>query len=146
MKAKDIAKRVLSAAVWALIMGGEFLLIYKLTGMAEQIAPIIPEGGMIITSLATVFIAFEIGIRLLTGTIFRYVLDGARAVTSVALLAYTTNFGVLRLTIPMEEIALRVTIDFKTILAAFLLLGVVSLAKSIIEAIDFASKKVEEEV
>ena len=146
MKVKEVVKRILDAAVWALIMGGEFLLIYRLTGIAEQMAPIVPQGGLIITSLAAVFIAFEVAIRLLKGTIFSYALDGARAIVSVAILAYTTNFGIIDMVMPLEGVTLRLSINFQPILAAFMLLGIVSLAKSIMEAVGFASKKLEGEV
>jgi len=146
VKVREVVKRVLDAAVWALIMGGEFLLIYRLTGVAEQMAPIVPQGELIITSLAAVFIAFEVAIRLLKGTIFSYALDGARAIASVAILAYTTNFGVVDMVMPLEGVTLRLSINFQPILAAFMLLGIVSLAKSIMEAVGFASKKLEGEV
>lgn len=143
-----ILPRVVEAAFWSFIMGAAFfvpLMLMQQLGIDESIQ----YGQIGFSSMVVIFIAFEFAIHLLSGTIIRYALSTARTIISMALLIVVTNGGIITSTIPSGTLpyelkGVQITVDFSWILAALLVLSLLSIAKNILQALDFLSEKAEE--
>jgi len=145
-----ILPRVLRAIFWGLIMGGEFLIpLALMPNLVGEFEKFIPTRGIELPLVVVVFVAFEVVIELLSGTILQYALGMVRAIVSMILLIILTNGGIMVLAIPpdllpLEAGAILVTVDFRMILAALLIFLLLSIAKNLLQALDFLSEKAEE--
>ncbi len=148
-----ILPRVLRAAFWGFIMGGELLIPLYVFDFGEQLEGLLPAELFGFTSLVFVFMGFEIAIQLLHGTILQYALSIGRSVASMIVLVLMTNGGVMSLSFSSSSqlpipagMVISFTIDFRTILGAFLLFSLLSVTKNLLQAINFLSQKAEEPV
>jgi hypothetical protein len=146
-----ILPRVLRAAFWGFIMGGEFLILLYVLNIGEQLQSFLPIEQFGFSSLLFVFVGFEVAIQLLRGTILQYALSIARALVSMVALVFMTNGGMMNFTfssspqIPLPSgVVITFTIDFRVIMGVFLLLSLVSIMKNLLQAIDFLSEKAED--
>lgn len=146
-----ILPRVLRAALWGFIMGGELLiplLMPELGGKFEQFFSI---SRFSFSYLVIVFIGFEVAIQLLRGTIIKYGLSIARALISIVALVLITNGGIMSFTIAYSPeiplppgLALVFTVDFRVVLGIFLIFSLLSIIKNLLQAVDFLSQQAEE--
>jgi len=149
---KILAPRILKAALWGFIMGGEILIpMLIIPDFASQTGIIIPVGQTGLSTIAAVFVAFEVAIQLLDGTVLRYALSTARTIISMILLIIFTNGGIMVLSVPPSALppqagSFQITVDFRTIIAALLVFSLLSIVKNILQAVDFLSQKAEEPV
>lgn len=141
---RKVLPRVLKAAFWGFFMGGEVLLFYSMLGFSEQFASFFPPAEPLFLAFMVLFISFEVAIHLLSGTIFPYALGVARALILMSLLIYTTNGGITTMAIPLDGVTLQLMIDFRTILAVFLLFSLVAVVKNVLQAVEFLSERAEE--
>jgi hypothetical protein len=144
--------RVLRAALWGFIMGGEMLILLNLTGMGGRFMEVLPLEQTAFSYFLFIFIGFEVAIQLLRGTIFPYALGVARALISTIFLVLTTNGGVINVNVQGSPelptpsgMSIMFAVDFKVILA-YLLLSSLGIIKNLLEAIRFLSEKAEEPV
>ena len=149
--ARIIVPRVLRAAFWAFVMGGEVLIPLSFPEIGGQLTQFLPVEQTQFSYLLFIFIGFEVAIQLLRGTIFPYALSMARALISIVFLVLITGGGVMSITlqsmpqIPLPQgMSLVFTINFKAILAVFLLMSLLSIVKNLLQAMDFLSEMAEE--
>lgn len=147
-----ILPRILRAAFWGLIMGGEILIpLVLLPEIAGQFERFIPAGSTGISFLAIIFVAFEVAIQLLRGTILQYALSMARGIISMILLVIFTNGGIMTLMVPPDMLppqagTVVITVEFTAILGSLLILSLLSIVKNLLQAVDFLSEKAEEPI
>jgi len=141
---KRLLGRILKAAFWGFIAGGEVLLFYQMPGFDEQFASFLPADEFLFLTFVIVFISFEVTMQLLSGTIFQYALGSARALISMALLVYVTNGGIMTIAIPFDVVTLHLMVEFRAILAVFLIFSLVTVVKNVLLAIEFLSGKAEQ--
>ncbi len=148
---KILLPRILRAAVWGFIMGGEMLLLIYIAEAGGPFLKLIPIEQESLSYLLVVFVGFEVAIQLLYGTIFQYALSITRALISMIALVFMTNGGIISITLQRsQEIPIPLgtsiifAIDFKAILGAWLLLSSLSIVKNLLQAIEFLSEKEEE--
>ena len=127
---RKILPRVLKAAFWGFLMGGEALLLYRIPELGGQLASFFPSGEPLFLMFMVIFVSFEVAIQLLSGTIFPYALGVARALISMALLVYITNGGIITIAAPPEA-------GFPPILAG-------NSRENVLEAVEFLLEKAEE--
>ena len=145
-----LAPRILKAAFWGFVMGGEILIpMYLIPDFTSQFEMFIPVRQIGLPVIAAVFVGFEVVIQLLDGTIHRYAFSTARTMISMMLLIVFTNGGIIELSVPPGVLPpqagnLQVVVDFRTIIVALLAFSLMSIMKNILEAIDFLSQKAEE--
>jgi len=151
--ASIILPRVLRAALWGFIMGGELLIPLQLPDFGGQIENFFPQSQMSFTQMVLIFVVLEVAIQLLQGTIIKYALSMARTIISMIALFLVTNGGVISIVIsstpetplpPGQTIAF--TVDFSAILGIFLIFSLLSIVKNLLQAVDFLSRKAEEPV
>lgn len=140
---RKILPRVLKAAFWGFLMGGETLLFSSLPMFRE--IPFLPSGyePFFYGSMA-VFVSFEVAIQLSSGTILQYALGAARALAVMMMLIFLSDGGVMTMTIPIEAVTLQLVLDFSVFLAMFLLISLLGIAKNVLQAICFLSERVEQ--
>ena len=149
--ARILAPRVSKAMLWGFLMGGEMLLMLNIFGeLGQRLGiPLIEPTGF--SHFLLIFIGFEVAIQLLKGTIFPYALSTARALISMILFILLTNGGVVSVPVPSTpqipippEMSMTFTFEFKAILAATLLLSLLSITKNLLQAVRFLSEREEE--
>jgi len=147
---KILLPRILRAAGWGLLMGGELLIMSYIPEVGGELYRYLPIEPMEFSNFLILFIFFEVTIQLLRGTIFPYALRTARALISMILLVTITNGGVMTMTIqstpetPLPTgMGIILSIDFKAVLSVFLLLSLLSIIKNVLNAIDFMAKTEE---
>ena len=147
---KILLPRILRAAVWGLLMGGELLIMSYIPEIGRELYSYLPIEPMEVSNFLFLFIVFEVAIQLLRGTIFPYALRTARALISMILLVDVTNGGVMTMTIqstpetPLPAgMGIILSIEFKAVLSVFLLFSLLSLVKNLLNAIDFMAKTEE---
>ena len=145
-----IVPRVLRAAFWSFIMGGELLLLSGADGGFLSFLPV-DQGGL--SYILFIFIGFEIAIQLLRGTVIPYALSMARTLISMIALIFITNGGIMTLNmssspeVPLPPgLAISFTVDFRAILGIFLIFSLLSILKNLLQAINFLSERAEEPV
>jgi len=150
---KILLPRVIRAAIWGFIMGGEILIPLLMPGIGGNLESFFPTGQFSFSFLVAVFVGFEVTIQLLRGTIFQYALSIARTLISSITLVLMTNMGIMTLTIspspgmPLPPgITLIFTVDFKAVLGVFLIFSLLSIIKNLLQAVDFLSQRAEEPV
>ncbi|MEM3703094.1 MAG: hypothetical protein QXX79_01525 [Candidatus Bathyarchaeia archaeon] len=87
---------------------------------------------------ASLFFTFII--RVSEGTIYKYIFIIARAFFLIIYIAYSTNFGVL--TINFE--GFNFTVEFIPLLAIMVAINLVSIARGLLQAIEFAAQSPED--
>jgi len=142
---KRVIPRAVKAIVWGFLMGGEVLILYGVSpefrGFSSAVLPIEEQSFF---GLMLFLVAFEVAIQFTSGTIFPYALSGARALILMAFFYYATNVGVISVGTPSGETPVRVIVDLRTVLAVLLMFSLLTLAKNVLQAIDFLSKKTEQ--
>jgi hypothetical protein len=148
-----ILPRVLRAALWGFIMGGELLIMLFIPDIGGKLQQFLPAEQTGFSYFLFIFIAFEVAIQLLRGTIIQYVLGMARALTSMIVLVFITNGGIMSFTISSSPeiplppgVVISFTAGFRIVLGVFLILSLLSIIKNLLQAINFLSEKAEEPV
>lgn len=147
-----ILPRILRAALWGFIMGGELLIpLLLMPEFGQHLETLIPTGQMGFSYIAIIFVAFEVAIQLLRGTILQYALSTTRTILSMIFLVIFTNGGVMSLTVPPDMLpsgagTVQITVEFSAILGALLTFSLLSIMKNLLQAVDFLSQKAEEPI
>ncbi len=142
---KRLARRLVKALLWSLLMGGEILLFYIFLGLRLYLTPLFPvEEGFI--SLLAFFVLIEFFIRLTEGTVIPYILSSARVLITIYLLYQLTGGGVYTSSLMIRGVPVEITFRFKSILDVFTLLLLLHLSKNVLGGISFLHEKVEEEL
>lgn len=146
-----ILPRVLRAALWGFIMGGEMLILLFIPDIGGRFQEFFPAEQAGFSYLLFLFIGFEVAIQLLRDTIIQYILGMARALTSMIAFVFLSNGGVMTFLIssipdiPLPPgIVISFTVGFRVVLGIFLVLLLLALIKNLLKAIDFLSEKAEE--
>jgi hypothetical protein len=145
---RTVLPRLLRAAFYGFLMGGEALLALRLTGLNETVAALLPVGGSTVVGFMVVFMIFEVAIQLLSSTIFPYALRVTRTILSMLYLVFVTRGGVVTLAIPPEIIPLgtmpiQLTLEFQAVVAVLLIVSLLSIAKNVMQGISFLSERAE---
>ena len=137
---KSNIRRIVSKALKAAIKGAIFYVVYIV--LSQLLAPIseyVPNIQQIIETFATVYISLVILTELASGTIFQYVLNTAKSLFVIAYVILSLKTGVFALT--AENMSL--VIDLRLFLAIGMLLGLLGLAKSVMQTINYVNERAE---
>jgi len=149
--ARILLPRVVRAALWGFLMGGEMLILLNIFGEMGTLLGIPFIEPTDFSHFLLIFVGFEVAIQLLRGTIFPYALGITRALISMIILVTVTNGGVISMQVPSTpqiplppEMNITFTIEFKAVLRAALLLSSLGIMKNLLQAVRFLSEKEEE--
>lgn len=148
-----IFPRVLRAALWGFIMGGEMLILLFIPDIGGRFQEFLPAEQIGFSYFLFIFVGFEVAIQLLRGTIFQYVFGMARALASMIILVFITNGGTMSFMISSSPefplpagVVISLTAEFRVVLGVLLTLSLLSIIKNLLQAINFLSEKAEEPV
>ena len=139
----DFKKRVRNftfKALKATVKGILFYAIYFVLWMfLAPISEIVPGLQQMIETFVMVYIVLIIVGELTSGTIFQYFFNVARALFVIGYLIFSLKGGIFGLT--FQNVSLMV--DLRVFLAIAMLLSLLGLAKSVLQAINYMSEKAE---
>ncbi|MFP3951572.1 MAG: hypothetical protein ACLFVP_05480 [Candidatus Bathyarchaeia archaeon] len=134
--------KVVKAALWGFLMGGEALLLYYLSGFKEM-GILLPFEPGYFPGVMVLFIFLEVCMQLLSDTIYQHALGAARAIGTMIIMIHLSSGGVLTREIAMDAGILEVTLGFQPILAMLLTLLLLVAFKNILKAIDYLYQRSE---
>jgi hypothetical protein len=128
--------RIAKTTIKVAIVGIIYLLLSRILGQASALIPGLQ--GMI-TIFVIVYIALMVVCDLTSGLIIQHFFNGARSLFVIAYFIFSLNSGILDYTFGNVNLM----IDVRVFLILAMLFGLLGLAKSIIQAIDHVSEKLE---
>jgi len=137
---KNIILRVLKAASWGFVT---YILVYY------PLVLMYPSGAMPFeySQLFNVFVAmvvfFAVITKLFSGTILEYAFSVAKALFMIIYFFYAFNGGAIGLTVPVSETTVNLVLDLRAFLAVLILVNLLALSKSVLQATEFLARKVE---
>jgi len=139
----DFKKRVRNftfKALKATVKGILFYAIYFVLWMfLAPISDMVPGFQQMIETFVIVYICLMIVGELASGTVFQYFFNVAKALFVIGYLIFSLKGGILGLT--FQNVSLMV--DLRLFLAIAMLLSLLGLAKSVLQAINYMNEKAE---
>jgi len=132
---KNVLK-VVKAAVKATIV----IVIYTI--LIQFLAPVssmIPGLQQMIQTFTIVYVVLMIISDLASGTLFQHVFNAAKALFVIVYLVFFLNAGIFEYTFG----SLSLTVDLRLFLVVAMLLGLLGLAKSVLQAINYVGERAE---
>jgi hypothetical protein len=127
-------------ALKATVKGILFYAIYFVLWMfLAPISDMVPGLQQMIETFVMVYILLMIVGELVSGTIFQYFFNVAKALFVIGYLIFSLNGGIFGLT--FQNVSLMV--DLRLFLAIAMLLSLLGLAKSVLQAINYMNEKAE---
>jgi hypothetical protein len=124
-----IAKAALATAAISILLFAVWIFISMFfSGFPEYLVL------FAILAWATIFFTFAINVS--EGTIYKFIFVIARALFLIVYVAYATNCGIL--TLSLKEF--HFTVEFVPLLALIIVIGLLSLVKGVLQAIEFTSQ------
>ncbi len=141
MSLKEILQRILKAAVMGLLW---LLLLYVLPALllSEFAGEVFPGYTQLFSTFAIVIVFFVVVGVLLAGTIFQHIFNVGKALVFMGFFIYALNGGFVAFDVEM----VHVEADLRVFLAMLLAIDFLGLAKSLLQAVDFLSRKAESQL
>lgn len=133
-------RKILFRASKATIKGSIFYGVYFV--LSQYMAPIftvVPSFQQTIESFVIAYTVLLIAGELTGGTVYQHFLNVAKALFVVGYLMLSMKSGVIELTLS----SIRIAVDFRLILTAAVLLGLLGVAKAVLQVVDYMSEKAE---
>jgi len=132
---KNVPK-IVKAAVKATVVCAVYFILVQFLG---PILTIIPGLQQMIQTFVMVYVVLMIISDLASGTFFQHVFNAAKALFVIVYLVFFLNEGIFEYT--FENVNLIV--DLRLFLVVAMLLGLLGLAKSVLQAINYVSERAE---
>jgi len=130
---RRLIPRTAKAALTTAVVGA-FLFVFWI--FVSAVFSSFPEYMALFAIWAWAAIFFTFAVKVCEGTIYKYIFSIAQAFFLIIYIIYATNYGVL--TLNFEE--LRFTVEFVPLLALIIVACLLSLARSILQALEFTSQ------
>ncbi len=139
---RKMIPNVFKATVWGIIT---YILIGYLPTLIFPI-DFLPFGyNQLFDLFVGIAVFFAVITNLFSGTIFGYAFSIARALVMIIYFVIVFNGGIIGLTMPMQEFAVSLVVDVKAFLSILVLVYLLGIGKSLLQATNFLAKKVEAE-
>ena len=135
---KEITYRVLKASLKTILIYVIYILI---TPMLAPITEILPDLMSSIEAFAIIFVALMFLSDLTENTIFQYFFNTAKQIYIIGYLLLSMGDGVMSLSYESLSLTVNLTIFY----GIAILLSLLGLARSILQAIEYMGKKAEKE-
>jgi uncharacterized ion transporter superfamily protein YfcC len=132
---KNIFK-VLKTTIKVVIIGVIYVLLLQVLAPASVMIPGLQE---IVATFVIVYVVLMVVGDLTSGTILQHFFSGAKSLFVIGYLIFSLNSGILDYTFGNVNLI----IDVRLFLIVAMLLGLLGLAKSILQAINYVNEKVE---
>jgi len=135
-KIRKYVLRALKITLKVIIVSVIYVFLMRFLAPVSFLIPGLQE---IITTFTLVYVVLMIVGDVTAGTILQHFFNGAKALFVIAYLIVSLNSGILNITAG----SVNLIIDVRLFLIVVMLLGLLGLARSIMQAISFASERVE---
>jgi hypothetical protein len=137
---RTVASKFLFKAVKAVLKGIIFYIVYLLiSSILAPISNVVPGFQQMIETFATIYIILMILGELASGSIFHYFFNAAKALFIIGYMMSTLQGGIYSMAV--ENVKLM--IDLRIFMMISIVLGLVGLAKTVLQAINYMSEKAE---
>jgi hypothetical protein len=136
---KKIRRAVFTISKAAIKTAIVVILYVIVSQLLAPVSPLIPSLQAMLQTFVIVYIALMIISDLTSGTIFHYIFGAASCGFVMAYLIVSLNSGIFDYTFGN----LSLTVDLRLFLIIVMLLEVLGMAKSVMQALDFVSQKAE---
>jgi len=142
---RKMAPRVFKASLWGFVTFLMYYIPYQLLVLPMLMFPEFLSFKVqpIFYNFIALAVFFAVAIQLFSGTTLQHGLGVARALILMTYLIYALNGGILTLTPNIGAEAFTIVIDFKAFLMMIILVSLLSLAKSILQTINFLASEKE---
>lgn len=130
--------KIAKAAAITVIYGFVWLTIWFL--LSNFLGPIFQQFSTLYWILAYASLFFTFAIKISEDTIYQYILIILRSFFIIIYIAYSTNFGVFG----MNFEGFTFTVEFIPLLAVMVAINLLSIARGLIQAIEFAAQTPED--
>jgi len=131
-----IFRRALIATIKGIIV---YAVYFFLSQFLAPLSQFIPGFQQIVETFVTVYIVLTIIAELTSGSILQHFFNAAKSLFAIAYLIVSLGTGVLSLTFQ----GLNFVVDIRLFLAIAMLLGLVGLAKSVLQTIHYLNERAE---
>jgi hypothetical protein len=131
-----IASRAFKATIKGVILVAVYLVLFQFIARLSELVPGLQQ---LIETFVAVYIILIIISTLTAGSILQHFFDTARAFFIIAFLMLSWGAGTFSLTLHGAD----VVIDVRVFLIIAMMLGLVELAKSVLQTIDHVNEKAE---
>ena len=134
---QEFALKILKATIKGVIFYG---IYFVLSMFLAPVSEIVPNVLQIVEIFVVVYISLMIVGELTKGTIYHHFFNAAKALFAILYLALSLNGGIVGTTVQNVNLI----VDLRLFLVVAMLLGLLGLAKSVLQAINFLNKKTEQ--
>ena len=144
---RKMLPRIVKATVKAVLY---FILLYFIpTLIVSQLSAMAPEIFGVYENYLAIFAAIVIftvvASELTAGTIFQHVFNIGRALILIVFFILALQGGIISQDIAVEPVRLHFIVDLRVYLAMLISIDLLSLAKSMLQAVSFLSERVEQQ-
>lgn len=141
----NMIPKILNAVIKGILW---FFLLYFIPQLlfADLSEGILPGYTEFLYTFAVVIVFFVVLSELLAGTIFKYALDIGKALVFMVFFIYALNGGFMTFDLPMGTGMARIEADLRVYLAMLLTVDFLGLAKSVLQAVDFLTRRTEQQL
>jgi hypothetical protein len=136
---KEITYRVLKASLKAILI---YVIYVLVTPMLAPLTELVPDLMSSIEAFVIIFVVLMVLSDLTQDTIFQYFFNTARHIYIIGYLLFSMGDGVMSLGYESLSLTVNLTIFY----GIAVLLSLLGLARSILQAIEYMSKKAEKEI
>lgn len=143
-----MSPRIAKAAVKAILY---FVLLYLVPSMlTSQLAELAPDlfasYGQLLRLFVAVVIFFVVASELTSGTIIQHAFNIGKAVVLIIFYVLALDGGIISLNLNLENVPINIWADLRVYLMMLIMIDLLGLAKSLLQAVDFLSEKTEQQV
>jgi len=135
-RVRNFTFKALKATVKGILFYGIYFVLWM---FVAPISEMVPSFQQMIETFVMVYILLIIIGELTSGTIFQYFFNVAKALFVIGYLIFSLKGGIFGLT--FQNVSLMV--DLRLFLVIAMLLGLLGLAKSVLQAINYMNEKAE---
>ena len=136
----DLAKKLILRTLKAFLKSFVFYMAYLFVwSFFAHFESYVPGLGQTVKNFVTVYVLLGFFGDLVAETVFQHFFGVAKALFVVGYLTLTLNGGILNL----NYMGIALTVDLRLFLAAAVLLSLLGLARSMLQAINYANKRAE---
>ncbi len=133
---RKIIRKALKATIKGTIIYSIYLLISLLLAPVSQLIPGMQE---MLEAFVIVFVVLTILRELTAGTLYHHILGAGREVFAIGYLIFTLNGGLFGMTLE----GMTFQIDLRLFLTVALALGLIGLARTVLQTVDYMNTKAE---
>jgi hypothetical protein len=134
--AKKFVFNAMKAVLKTFVFYGLYLFVWSFLAMFESYVPNLHQ---MVENFVIIYISLGIFRDLVFDTVFQYFFDVAKAFFVIGYLTLALNSGIINLL----YMGITLTIDLRFFLITAILLSLLGLSRSILQAINYVNKKVE---